>query len=233
MDSAAFRRVLSAGINRPHITNAFLSGHGLAAQFPVCPVSPLYPSGLETVYTSDGFASALAELNYTPERSLSLLVNEENSFKLSIAHYLAETYTAAGIPVEVRALPWADYTAALAAGDFDLYYGEIKLSADWNLSPLLSSDAALNYGGWKNAQTDYLLASALSSADRTTAVQTLCAHLQQYAPMIPLCFKSTSVLTQTDVISGLAPTMMVNEDVYPAMTPEKALAVIEELRGKG
>ena len=32
---------------------------------------------------------------------------------------------------------------------------------------------------------------------------------------------------------GLAPTMMVNEDVYPSMTPEKALAVIEELRGKG
>ena len=32
---------------------------------------------------------------------------------------------------------------------------------------------------------------------------------------------------------GLAPTMMVNEQVYPAMTPEKALAVIEELRGKG
>ena len=32
---------------------------------------------------------------------------------------------------------------------------------------------------------------------------------------------------------GLAPTMMVNEQVYPAMTPEKAIAVIEELRGKG
>ena len=32
---------------------------------------------------------------------------------------------------------------------------------------------------------------------------------------------------------GLAPTMTVNEQVYPAMTPEKAIAVIEELRGKG
>ena len=32
---------------------------------------------------------------------------------------------------------------------------------------------------------------------------------------------------------GLAPTMMVNEDVHPSMTPEKALALIEELRGKG
>ena len=31
---------------------------------------------------------------------------------------------------------------------------------------------------------------------------------------------------------GLAPTMMVNDQVYPSMTPEKALAVIQELRGK-
>ena len=31
---------------------------------------------------------------------------------------------------------------------------------------------------------------------------------------------------------GLAPAMMVNEQVYPSMTPEKALALIEDLRGK-
>ena len=30
---------------------------------------------------------------------------------------------------------------------------------------------------------------------------------------------------------GRAPTMMVNEQVHPSMTPEKALALIEELRG--
>lgn len=32
---------------------------------------------------------------------------------------------------------------------------------------------------------------------------------------------------------GLAPTMMVNEQVYAAMTPEKVLNVLEELRGRG
>ncbi len=32
---------------------------------------------------------------------------------------------------------------------------------------------------------------------------------------------------------GLAPAIMVNEQVYPAMTPEKATALIEELRRKG
>lgn len=31
---------------------------------------------------------------------------------------------------------------------------------------------------------------------------------------------------------GLAPTMMVNEQVYPAMTPEKAIELIAELRGE-
>ncbi len=32
---------------------------------------------------------------------------------------------------------------------------------------------------------------------------------------------------------GLAPTLMVNETVHPSMTPEKALALIEELRERG
>ena len=32
---------------------------------------------------------------------------------------------------------------------------------------------------------------------------------------------------------GLAPTMMVNDQVHPSMTPEKALALIEELRRNG
>lgn len=32
---------------------------------------------------------------------------------------------------------------------------------------------------------------------------------------------------------GLAPTMMVNDQVYPSMTPDRALEVIAELRGKG
>lgn len=31
---------------------------------------------------------------------------------------------------------------------------------------------------------------------------------------------------------GLAPTMMVNEDVYPKMTPDKAVKLLKELRGK-
>ena len=35
----------------------------------------------------------------------------------------------------------------------------------------------------------------------------LCGHLRSQAPILPVCFKSTSVLMQTDVLENLSPTM--------------------------
>ncbi|WP_308588798.1 ABC transporter substrate-binding protein [uncultured Oscillibacter sp.] len=207
LDNAALRRALYLGFNRTYVVSAFLSGHGDAAQFPVSPRSPLYPAALEERYARDAFTAALAASGYVPERTLTLLVNQENSFKVSVAEYLAQTLTDAGVPVAVTALPWEAYSAALVAGNFDLFYGEVKLTADWDLTALLSTGGSLNYGGWANPQTDQLLAACLSAGDRAAALETLCAHLRSQAPLLPICFKSTSVLLQTDVVEGLTPTM--------------------------
>ena len=206
LDDPAFRRALSIAANRSRIVSAFLSGHGDAAQFPVSPASPLYPTELERSYSRDDLTAALGLSSYTGDRTLTLLVNEENSFKASVASYLAESFTSAGIAVSVKVLPWEEYTAALAAGNFDLYYGEVRLSADWDLSALLSTDGALNYGGWSNETTDRLLAAFASAGDRTAAMSALCRHLQEQSPILPVCFKSTSVLTQTGVLENLTST---------------------------
>lgn len=207
LSSAAFRRALSCGINRTQIVSGLLSGHGTAAQFPISPASALYPAALEEHYSYDTFLAELEKTGYTAERTLTLLVNEENPFKVSVAQYLAESFSAAGVLTEVRALPWAEYTAALEAGDFDLYYGEVKLSADWDLSALLSITGPLNYGNWVNAGIDDLLQAFASATDRSAAMEKLCRFLKLYAPILPLCFKSTSVLMQTGVVEGLEPTM--------------------------
>jgi len=206
LDSPALRRALSAGIDRENVAGAFLSGHGRPAVFPVSPASPVYPAELEESYSLDGFAAALTESGYAPERPLTLLVNEENSFKLSIADYLAESWTAGGVPVEVRALPWEEYAAALAAGDFDLYYGEARLTADWDLSALLQPGGTLNYGRWSNPDTSRMMAELSAAEDREAAMKALCAHLKDQAPILPVCFKSVSVLTQSEVVEGLSPT---------------------------
>lgn len=206
LDSPSLRRALSAGIDRLNVTVAFLSGHGRPAAFPVPPSSPLYPADLETAFSLDGFAAALTESGYVSESPLTLLVNEENSFKKSIAEYLAKSWTAGGVTVEVRALPWEEYTAALAAGDFDLYYGETRLTADWNLKSLLEPGGSLNYGRWSHPDTSRLLAELVGAQDRTAAMRALCTHLKEQAPILPVCFKSVSLLTQAEVVEGISPT---------------------------
>lgn len=207
LNDPAFRRLLSQGIDRSTLVEAFLSGHGTAAQFPVSPASPLYPHELEKTYARTELTAALAEGGCTGGRTLTLLVNSENSFKVSAAQEIARSLTSAGIPVTVKSLPWEEYTAVLAAGSFDLYYGEVKLTADWDLSPLLGTGGALNYGGWANTETDQLLASYAAATDRSAAMKRLCAHLQSQAPILPVCFKSTSVLMQSNVFEGLTSTM--------------------------
>lgn len=212
LNDAAFRRLLSQGIDRSYLVSAFLSGHGVPAQFPISPRSPLYPADLEQPYSPAEFTAALENSGFSVNRTLVLLVNEENSFKVSAAQQIAATFSGFGIPMTVRILPWSEYTAALAAGEFDLYYGEVKLTADWNLSPLLGTDAALNYGAWTDPLFDQYLSNSLSAVDRPAALERLCSYLRNQAPILPICFKSTSVLLQTDVLEGLEPTM--NEPFY-------------------
>lgn len=205
--SPALRQAMALGVNRGTLVTGFLSGHGAPAQFPVSPVSPLYPAALETPYSYNAFQAAMTRLGYVggETKSVTLLVNQENSFKVSAAGYVASALSAFDLDVTVQALPWAEYTAALAAGNFDLYYGEVKLTADWNLAPLVGSGGALNYGGFTDPLTDQLLESCAASGN-AAAMEKLCARLQERAPLLPVCFKSTSVLTQGGVIDGLTPT---------------------------
>lgn len=202
LDSAVLRRALWSGIDREQLVSSLLSGHGTAAQFPVSPASPLYLDDLEEAYSTVS-AGTLAAGGITIEQPLILLVNEENRFKVSMARQIAANFTTGGIPVDINVLPWEDYTAALAAGNFDLYYGEVKLTADWDLSSLLGTNGSLNYGGWQDPQTDQLLADF--AADHGAAGP-LYDHLRRQAPILPVCFKSTSTLVQSGVLDGLIST---------------------------
>ena len=206
MSDASLRRALNRGVNRKGLVQDLLSGHALAAQFPVSPASPLYPKGLEEAYSSSALPAAAAEMGYNPDRPLILLVNSENAFKVSVARSIAETYTADGIPTEVRVLPWEEYQAAIAAGDWDLCYGEAVLTADWNLSNLLGAEGALNPGGWSDWRCTQLLYTFSYTKDRAAAMGELCTYLRENVPLIPLCFGNTSVLTRAGVVENLSPT---------------------------
>ena len=209
-NNAALRTALEKGFSREFVVSATLSGHGQATRFPISPVTALYPHQLDTAFSYDAFATAMTEAGWNSgtSQTVSLLVNRENNFKRSAAEHIAASLSAFDLKVQVVALPWEEYIAALSTGDFDLYYGEVKLTADWDLAPLLASGGTLNYGGWSNGRTDQLLAALRTAAasDRAAAAEELCSHLLQTAPILPVCFKSTTVLVQSDVVGALHPT---------------------------
>jgi len=208
LSDAAVRQALSLGIDRGQTVSAFLSGHAKAAQFPISPASKDYPGTLEKAYSYDAFQQAMTTAGRASgtEVSLRMIVNEESSFKVAAARQIASQLSAFDLKIDVSVLPWKEYTAALAAGNFDLYYGEVKLTADWDLHALLSTGGALNYGGYSDPTLDGLLTACRTSGSRSSALLALCRRLQAQAPILPVCFKAVSVLVQRGTVETLTPT---------------------------
>ena len=206
--SAEVRRALALAIDRDSIAQTDYALHAVAAALPVHPDSPLYDEelALASAYSPEELVTQLEQLNALG-RELVLLVNSENTAKLSAARRIAYQLDAAGVPVALVSLSFQDFTARLAAGDFDLYLGEVVLTADFDLTALLSPDGALNYGQWQDTQISPLLTAFRQASDSTRAgaAYTLYHYLSQQMPIAPICFKNGSVLTQWGRLTGLSP----------------------------
>lgn len=204
----ALRQALSSGIDREALVSSCLLGHGQATSLPISPAAGDYDGSLETAYDATGYRSKIQSLLGEDEMlSLTLLVNQENSFKVTAAQEVAFQLSTEQLTVTVEALPWEQFMERLYYGEFDLYYGECRLTADWDVTALAATGGTLNYGGYENEVTDGLLAAALrAGSSRTAALESLHRHLTENVPFLPLCFKSDSVLVTEGVVTGLLPT---------------------------
>lgn len=207
---AALRRALSLGVDRESLVSGYLSGYAKSVWSPISPVSPLYPKELERSFQRKDFENALEALGYGDEgeaaaRKLTLLVNEESSEKVSIAASIAAGLSHAKLQVNVKSLPWDRYIEALQTGSFDLYLGEVRLAPNWDFSPLVGSLGSMNYGYYSDVTMDELM-QAFRSAGTAAAARQFCSYLAQQSPIIPLCFRTDTILTHKAVLSELTPT---------------------------
>lgn len=209
-DSAELRRAVSLGIDRAGCVSSFLMGHGVAAQFPVNPASPLYPDRQEAAYSPDDFNTAVTAAGYGSTASpvsVTLLVNSENAHKQSAASKIAAALSSSALQVSVEAVPWDQFVARLQSGRFDLYYGEYKMTPDWDLTELLTG--SYNYGGFADADLTALLTAERSAepAQHEAAAAALYAAFGRQMPFAPICFARSSILTPSGVIQGLTPSL--------------------------
>ena len=210
----------SRAFDRESLVQVELSGHGDAVCLPITPVHKEYDEESATLlgYDLEQAAALLAQAGYERSEednllyhrrtplSVTVLVNSDNESRQAAAAALAASLTALGVSVTVDTLPWDNYVQALAAGRFDIYIGEVRLTGDFDPSPLLTG--ALNYGGysdWELTQALTAWKSAQGEA-RTQAAQALWAKFVQDAPIAPLCFKRGSLLVRWGMASNLQPT---------------------------
>ena len=198
---AALRAALSRGIDRSTLTGAYLAGHADAASFPLSPRSSLYPIEEEPSYSLVDYTGALASAGWNRTAALRLIVCADNSFKTAVAHSIANSLTASGLTVEVQELDFADYRTALESGAYDLYLAEVKLTADWDLKPLLASNGSLNLGGYSDPAMDSLLQQGIR-----TAAPAIAELLVRDTPIIPLYFLRYTVLSTEGMLENATPT---------------------------
>lgn len=216
--SAALRTALSRAFDRNSIVASLLSGHGDASALPVSPKSRQYSQTAAGLldYDLEAVAALLEDAGYTYNEkgllvrgrnalSLTLVVNQDSQTKQSIAGYIAQNLESLGVTVTVETLDWNGYTAALAAGQFDLYLGEVKLTNDFDFTSLVSGQ--LNYGGYQNAEVSALLYAwkAANGQARTAAAEALFTALADDLPFAPLCFKENSLLVRWGMVDSLSP----------------------------
>lgn len=218
--SAPVRLAVAKAVDREAVVSDALEGYGDAAALPLPTGHADWCQAAAERLERDlsEAAELLAQAGYrksdadgllyhgrTP-LAVTLLVNSESKAKLAAAELIAEELTQLGFTVTVHSLPWKDYTAALKAGDFDLYLGEVRLTGDFNVTELLTGD--LNYGGYDAAASGLgaLLAEQISYSGDTRAMasEDLWLSFAQEVPILPLCFTRESMLTRWE--AKLSPT---------------------------
>ncbi|MCL2827368.1 MAG: ABC transporter substrate-binding protein [Oscillospiraceae bacterium] len=137
---------------------------------------------------------------------LSLLVAGDSTARMEVAVYIAESVAALGYQVIIVDLPYDEYLEALQAGRFDLFYAQVRLQPDFDLTDVLFRNLA--FGGIHNLVDRQLLDDFLAAdhLDRGQAASAMCAAILEAVPISVIGFRHLAVATHRGLVTGLRPT---------------------------
>lgn len=221
-NQSQYRAIMTYAIDRANIVSAVMQGAAVAATLPIHPYSTLYPEDYAQTlsYSKKGFESALENVGAADldgdgflefgglKYVVDFIVCSESAVKVSAARTIERSMRECGIDVNLRELSFEDYQEALNTGDYDVFYAEVRLCADWDLEPLIGMSGKLNYGGVHDGTLDTYMRSALASQGdlQQANTQQLYEYIGQSAPITAICFERSQVLYHRGVLSGLSPT---------------------------
>lgn len=205
LSNAHLRKALSYSLDRASIVSQIYSNHALAALSPFNPKwSKLEePKAEELASDISKSENEIAAAGGAGKgTAYTLLVNSENATKHSAANFIASCFSKTGITVNVKAVPFADYTAAIQSGNFDMYIGELKLSNNMDISPFLITGGAASYATPRNSKT---IAAFTSFRSGKADIKSVVSAFADEMPFIPVCYHM-GTLSHTKTLSGITAT---------------------------
>ncbi len=216
------RFAMNYAFDRDYIVTQ-LGSYALASTLPVSPASSLYNesyanqfrydlnkvqeifsnAGMKD-YDGDGYleiknGETLTEIN------INFLVYSGSTVKVNAAKKFAEDMKSVGLQVTVNKQDWDSYRKLVEAGNYDMYYAEVRLNSDFDPSKILFTSAALNYGQFSDSKLEEIVSLYLEADDsgRKEACDNMCAYIINKAYIVPLCFEKHQLISHRGVIEGI------------------------------
>ena len=203
------RTVLTYAIDRQTINQKNYRGHGWPATLHASPLSPYYSESLAANYGYDPmkFIDQVASWPIPrdkdgQQKTLRLLVNSDDSARLRTARDIANALTDFGIPTETLEYPSVTYQAVLQASNYDIYLGQTRLSANYDLSEFFRLWGNLSWGGIPNEDILKLCKECLADSGNYYNLHKL---LAEDGRVVPILFGSYAMYSTRGMFDGFEP----------------------------
>ena len=202
-DNASLRANLTYAIDRETLVEENYRGFAQAATLPASPDSPYYSVGLASKYEYDPvkFVQAISFID-KPDEAVELLVNRDDSLRLRTARAIADMLTECGLETVTVEKSSSDYMRYILAGNYDLYLGQTRLSANMDLSEFFRPWGEMSYNGLSDESLYVLCKDALENSGNYYNLHQAVANDGRVCPIL---FCSYSVYAERGLLTDLQP----------------------------
>jgi len=216
----AVRACVTYVLNRDLIVAEDLGGFGLPASLPASPLSPIYNAGLAADYgynmnefnklleaaqikdyTEDGVLDVYIK-DFSRPLAGTMIVNAASNQRVATANRIAEALNNVGFDITVKPLEEREYQQALKYQNFDLYYGEIRMSPNFDLGSFFRELGSANFGGLVNSTGVTLCGDMLENSGNAYDLH---KWVMDKGYLCPVLFKSYAIYTTRGAASNLSP----------------------------
>lgn len=218
---SSLRAAITYAIDRDSLASATAGGFAAAAVLPASPYASSYDQKLADsyAYNPEAFQSALAAseiADHTGNDGILEVFTEDGAQPLSgkmivcntseqrvaAAQTVVDTLNGYGFQLTLESLEYNEYVSALNNGNFDLYYGEARLSPDFDLSPFFAEGGSLSYGGIADSAVELLCAQAVENEGNA---YNLHQKVMERGLICPVLFKTYAVYSARGRVPNLNP----------------------------